>query len=104
MQVPEFVLSTVSDEYKGRRLVKSIRWWDGFALGLAVPSFLLPSLGLSIAALGAVGAIIIWVGSVLLGALQNNIYAELATMMPHKSGGIGIYANEAMKSHTRLLG
>lgn len=104
MPASESAVNAVSEEYNGRRLVKSIRWWDGFALGLAVPGFLLPSLGPSIAALGAMGAIFIWVGSALVGALQNNIYAELATMMPHKSGGIGIYANEAIKAYTRLVG
>jgi amino acid transporter len=94
----------IAEKPRQHELVKSIRWWDGFALGLAVPGFMLPSLGPSIAALGAIGAIFIWAVSVLLGALQNKIYAELATMMPGKSGGIGIYANEAMKGYTRLVG
>src|SRR2546423_6887782 len=97
-------LSTVSDEYHGRHLVKSIRWWDGFVLALSVPGFLFPSLGVSVAALGALCAIIVWLASVVIGALQNNIYAELSTMMPHKSGGIGIYANEGLKRYTTLVG
>ena len=53
-------LSTVSDEYHGRHLLKTIRWWDGFVLALSVPGFLFPSLGFSVAALGALGAIIVW--------------------------------------------
>ncbi len=97
-------LSTVSDEYEGRRLVKSIRWWDGFILALAVPGFLFPSLGLSVAGLGALGAILVWLISVVIGALQNNIYTEMSTMMPSKSGGIGIYANEAWKRYTAFIG
>jgi amino acid transporter len=97
-------LSTVSDEYHGRHLLKTIRWWDGFVLALSVPGFLFPSLGFSVAALGALGAIIVWLVSVVIGALQNNIYAELATMMPNKSGGIGIYANEGLKRYTTLVG
>src|ERR671930_453324 len=97
-------LSTVSDEYHGRRLVKTIRWWDGFILALSVPGFLFPSLGFSVAALGALGAIIVWLVSVVIGALQNNIYAELATMMPNKSGGIGIYSNEGAQRDTTLGG
>jgi amino acid transporter len=97
-------LSTVSDEYHGRHLVKTIRWWDGFVLALSVPGFLFPSLGGSVAALGALGAIIVWLISVVMGALQNNIYAELATMMPYKSGGIGIYANEGIKRYATFVG
>lgn len=104
MTPAEAGLNTVSDDYQGRHLVKSIRWYDGFILSLAVPGFLFPSLGLSVAAVGALGAIIVWLGSVLIGALQNNIYAELATMMPSKSGGIGIYANEGWKRYTTLIG
>jgi amino acid transporter len=97
-------LSTVSDEDHGRHLLKTIRWWDGFILALSVPGFLFPSLGPSVVALGALGAIVVWLVSVVIGALQNNIYAELATMMPNKSGGIGIYANEGLKRYTTLVG
>ncbi len=98
------MLKTVSDEYHGRHLVKAIRWWDGFVLALSVPVFLFASLGASVAALGALGAILVWLCSVLIGALQNEIYAELATMMPNKSGGIGIYANEGLKRYTTFIG
>ena len=35
----------------------------------------------------------------LLGALQNNVYAEMATMFPNKSGGISLYAHEAWRKY-----
>ena len=35
-----------------RRLLNTIRWWDGFAIGLANPGFLLIGLWGSIIALG----------------------------------------------------
>ena len=35
-----------------RRLLKTIRWWDGFVIGLANPGFLLIGLWGSIIALG----------------------------------------------------
>jgi amino acid transporter len=105
MATPESgALNTVSDSYQGRHLVKAIRWWDGFVLALSVPGFLVPSLGLSVGALGALGAIIVWLGSVIIAGLQNNIYSEMAAMMPNKSGGIGIYANEGLKRYTPFLG
>src|SRR5260370_32368081 len=97
-------LNTLSDEYHGRHLVKGIRWWDGFILALSVPVFLFASLGFSIAVLGVLVAILVWLFSVLIGALQNEVYAELSTMMPNKSGGIGIYANAGLKRHTKIVG
>ncbi|HZS86856.1 MAG TPA: APC family permease [Chloroflexota bacterium] len=95
---------TSAAEQTGSRLIKSIRWWDGCVLGLAVPGFLFPSLGFSVAALGAFGAIVVWLVSVVLGAVQNNIYAELAAMFPDKSGGIGIYAHEGIKRYSPIVG
>lgn len=104
MPVSESPSKSREDQPRSEHLIKSIRWWDGFIFGLAVPGFLLPSLGSSITDLGAVAAAIIWAASAMLGALQNNIYAELATAMPGKSGGIGIYANEAFKRYTKVAG
>ena len=39
----------------------------------------------------------LWSISITLGALQNNIHAELASMFPNKSGGIALYAHEAWR-------
>lgn len=97
-------LNTLSDDFEGRHLIKAIRWWDGFILALSVPVFLFASLGVSVAVLGAVVAILVWLFSVVIGALQNEVYAELSTMMPNKSGGIGIYANEGLKRYTTFIG
>src|SRR5437016_8724927 len=32
------------------------------------------------------------------------IYSELAAMFPHKSGGVSVYANEAWRKYTTLIG
>ena len=48
------------------------------------PGFLIAALGGSIGALGTTGAFVLWTISVSLGALQNNIHAELATMFPQQ--------------------
>ena len=87
-----------------RALVKAMSWWDGFMIALANPGFLLAALGGSIGALGTLGATIVWTGSVLLGALQNNIYAEMATMFPDKSGGIALFAHEGWRRYCALVG
>lgn len=85
-------------------LLKAMTWGDGFMIALANPGFLVAALGGSIATLGTTGAFVLWVVSVLLGSLQNNIYAELATMFPEKSGGIALYAHEGWRRYFSPLG
>jgi amino acid transporter len=87
-----------------RQLLKAMSWWDGFVVALANPGFLIAALGASIGTLGTTGAFVLWTVSVLLGALQNNIYAELATMFPEKPGGIALFAHEAWRKYLTLVG
>jgi amino acid transporter len=87
-----------------RQLLKAMTWWDGFVVALANPGFLIAALGASIGALGTTGAFVLWTVSVCLGALQNNIYAELATMFPNKSGGIALFAHEAWRKYFSFIG
>jgi len=42
--------------------------------------------------------------SVIMGALQTNIYVELALMFPHKSGSLPSYSQEAYKRYSPLVG
>jgi amino acid transporter len=91
-------------EVEERQLLKAMTWWDGFVVALANPGFLIAALGASIGVLGTTGAFVLWTISVLLGALQNNIYAEMATMFPQKAGGISLYAHEAWRKYLSLIG
>ena len=85
-------------------LLKAMTWWDGFVVALCNPGFLIAGLGGSIGALGTTGAFVLWSISITLGALQNNIHAELASMFPNKSGGIALYAHEAWRKYLTLIG
>ncbi|MBO0891714.1 MAG: amino acid permease, partial [Acidothermales bacterium] len=87
-----------------RQLLKAMSWWDGFMVALANPGFLVAALGGSIAGLGTLGATVLWTVSVALGLFQNAIYAELATMFPLKSGGIGLFAHEAWRRYFSPIG
>jgi amino acid transporter len=87
-----------------RRLLKTIRWWDGFVIGLANPGFLLIGLWGSIIALGGQVAIILWVISACIGALQAYIYCEPAAMFPDKPGGLSVYAREGWRKHFSFAG
>jgi len=87
-----------------RRLLKTIRWYDGFVIGLANPGFLLVGLAYSVTALGAKVAAIVWFISACIGALQAYIYAEPAAMFPDKPGGLAVYAREGWRKYFSLAG
>ena len=89
-------------EVEERQLLKAMTWWDGFVVALANPAFLIAALGASIGALGTTGAFVLWTISITLGALQNNVHAELAGMFPSKSGGIALYAHQAWRKYLTL--
>jgi amino acid transporter len=85
-------------------LLKTLRWYDGFALALANPGFLLGSLGYSVLDLGGWGAVLLWGITALLIVFVMVLYSELAAMFPHKSGGFPLYANEGWRKYTTLVG
>jgi amino acid transporter len=91
-------------EVEERQLLKTISWFDGFVVALANPSFLITGLGGSVLGLGGWGAVILWTASVVIGALHNYVYSELASMFPNLSGGIAIYAHEAWKRYLSFVG
>jgi amino acid transporter len=91
-------------EVEERQLLKAMTWWDGFVIALANPVFLIAALGASIGVLGTTGAFVLWTISVCIGALQNNVYAEMATMFPKKAGGISLYAHEAWRKYSSFVG
>src|SRR5262249_16445903 len=87
-----------------RELIQAMRGYDGFVIGMSNPAFLIPALGGSVISLGGWGAIIVWGISIVVGALHNNIYAELESMFPKLSGGVAIFGHEAWKRYTTLVG
>ncbi len=87
-----------------QQLLKTLRWYDGFVIALANPGFLLGSLGYTVGDLGGWGAALLWGISAIVAVFINTIYSELATMFPDKSGGIALYAHEAWRKYTTLIG
>ncbi|MGW1006936.1 APC family permease [Streptomyces sp. NPDC002520] len=85
-------------------LPKRMRWYDGFALSLTMPAALVASLGGSISGLGAWGAVALWSIAMVLAAVTNWIYTELAAMFPESSGGIAHYATEGWKRRAPVVG
>ena len=87
-----------------RQLLKTLRWWDGFTIALANPGFLLGSLLGAYGALGVTGATVLWGIAATMSLLNVWVYSELAMMFPGRSGGISLYANEAWRKYTTLVG
>lgn len=87
-----------------RQLLKTLRWYDGFVIALANPGFLLLSLAYSVGDLGGWGAALLWGISATVAVFINTIYSELAAMFPDKSGGLALYAHEAWRKYTTLVG
>jgi amino acid transporter len=87
-----------------RQLFKTLRWWDGFAIALCQPGFLLGSLGFTLGIFGVIGSIILWGISSIIAVLNSWIYSEPATMFPGRTGGISLYAHEGWRKYTTLVG
>ena len=87
-----------------RQLLKTLRWYDGFVICLANPGFMLGALGWTVLDMGAWGAALIWGVTAAIVATVAVLYSELAAMFPHKSGGVSIYANEAWRKYSTLVG
>ena len=92
-------------EVDQRRLLKTLRWYDGFVIGLANPGFLLVGLAFSIACAGRgsrgdpLGRL--WPAS---ARSQAYVYAEPAAMFPDKPGGLSVYAREGWRKYFSLAG
>ncbi|GAA1125149.1 APC family permease [Citricoccus alkalitolerans] len=78
-------------------LHRTLRWQDAFALAMAVSGGLFVSFGPTMAAIGALSAMVIWALAAGIGWAQNHLFAEMASMFPDKPGGVPVYAHEAWK-------
>jgi amino acid transporter len=83
---------------------QTLTWKGGFWLALVIPMSGLTLVGYEIGALGAWGALAVWLGTSVVALLQNFIYAELAGMHPHASGGIAVYASRIWARYFAPLG
>ena len=73
--------------YASHAFTRTLTWRGGFWLALVIPMSGLTLVGYEIGALGAWGALTVWLGTSVIALLQNFIYAELAGMHPEASGG-----------------
>lgn len=83
---------------------QTLTWRGGFWLALVIPMSGLTLIGYEVGAVGAWGALAIWLGTSVLALLQNFIYTELAGMHLGASGGIAIYASRIWSRYFAPLG
>ena len=85
-------------------LRQTLTWKGGFWLALVIPMSGLTLVGYEIGALGAWGALAVWLGTSVIALLQNFIYSELAGIYPEASGGIAVYASRIWGRYFAPLG
>ena len=83
---------------------KTMRWFDGAALGLNSPGAVIAAVGFSIASLGAWWSAALWTIAIVVAFLAARLYTEMAAMFPEKSGGIAMYAEEGWRRYSTLVG
>jgi amino acid transporter len=69
-----------------QQLRRTLGWRDAFWASSGVPAGVLLTMG-GIATVIGQPSWVIWILSILMGFVQSFVYAEIAGLYPHKSGG-----------------
>jgi amino acid transporter len=96
--------AAAADQREASGLRRALTWRGGFALALVIPMSGLTLAGYEIGAIGAYGALAVWLAVSVVALAQNYIYAELAGIYPEKSGGIALYASQIWSKYCPPLG
>lgn len=83
-------------------LRRDIDWRDAFWVASGVPALVLFSIG-GIAATVGTPSYLVWTISVVFGFIQAFTYAEIAGLVPGKSGGASIYGAAAWVRYGKLI-
>lgn len=83
-------------------LHRSLDWKDAFWASSGVPAGVLLTMG-GIAATIGQPSWLVFIVSILLGFLQSFVYAEIAGLYPHKSGGASVYGAAAWLPYSKLV-
>src|SRR4051794_37341102 len=104
MTVEKSVPTASAEGANAPDLTRKLSWVDGSALAVAMQTGVIASLGYTIGAVGALGALAVWGAATLMALLQNHLYAEMAMMFPHETGGISLFAHQAWRRYSTLVG
>jgi amino acid transporter len=86
----------------GSELHRSLDWKGAFWASSGVPAGVLLTVG-GIAAIIGQPAWLVWIVSICFGFVQSFVYAEIAGLYPHKSGGASVYGAAAWLPYSKFV-
>jgi amino acid transporter len=84
------------------QLNRELDWRGAFWASSGVPAGVLLTMG-GIATIIGQPSWVIWIFSILMGFVQSFVYAEIAGLYPHKSGGASVYGAAAWLPYGKLI-
>ena len=84
------------------QLHRSLDWKGAFWASSGVPAGVLLTMG-GIATVIGQPSWVVWIVSILMGFTQSFIYAEIAGLYPHKSGGASVYGAAAWLPYSKFV-
>lgn len=86
----------------GQELKRQLNWVDAFWASSGVPAGVLLTMG-GIATIIGQPSWVIWIVSITMGFIQAFVYAEIAGLYPHKSGGASVYGAAAWLPYGKFI-
>ncbi len=83
-------------------LQRQLTWVDAFWASSGVPAGVLLTMG-GIATIIGQPSWVVWIVSILMGFVQSFVYAEIAGLYPHKSGGASVYGAAAWLPYGKFI-
>lgn len=84
------------------QLQRQLDWKDAFWASSGVPAGVLLTMG-GISAMIGQPSWAVWIASILMGFTQSFVYAEIAGLYPHKSGGASVYGAAAWLPYGKFI-
>src|SRR6185312_8701838 len=94
-------LSMASSSHK-QNMVRAASWWQVVFIALGACALVMFSLGGISAITGSISPLV-WTISASIGLIAAFAYAEMAAMMPNKSGGTANYGATALIRHVKVI-
>lgn len=84
------------------QLHRELNWRDAFWASSGVPAGVLLTMG-GVATVIGQPSWVVWIASILMGFVQSFVYAEIAGLYPHKSGGASVYGAAAWLPYSKFI-
>jgi amino acid transporter len=92
---------TASASHK-QNMLRAVSWWEVVFIALGACALVMFSLGGISAVTGTVSPLV-WTISATIGLIATFVYAEMAAMLPNKSGGTANYGATAWIRHIKVV-